>query len=102
MVDLNYLAPAWECSHLLNVPTGKEVFDPVCHTAIMKDVRGEIKKKKLAAADDELRKFESGIDKNGTRRLNYLKEKGIGTWLAATPSYIYLALFSLLWNSEMD
>ena len=96
MVDLNYLAPAWECSHLLNVPTGKEVFYPVYHTVIMKDVREEIKKKKLAAANDELRNIESGIDKNGTRRLNYLKEKGIVTWLAATPSYICGTVLSAL------
>jgi len=54
----------------------------------LKEVREEIKKKKLAASDDVLREVESGIDKNGVRRLNYLKEKGTGTWLAVTPIFI--------------
>ena len=71
-------------SHLLDAQKGKKVFDPVYHTATMKEVREEMKKKKLAASDDVLRKVESGIDKNGARRLNYLKEKGTGTYLTCS------------------
>ena len=62
----------------------------------MKEVQEEMKKKKLAAADDVLRKIKSGIDKNRTRRLNYLKEKGTGSWLAATLSYICGTVLSAL------
>ena len=96
MVDLNYLASICECSHLLDALKGKEDFDPVYHTATMKEVREEMKKKKLAASDDVLRKVENGIDKNGVRRLNYLKEKGTGTRLAATPSFICGTVLSAL------
>ena len=66
MVDLNYLMSTYECRHLLDSLKGKEVFDLVHHTAIMKEVREEMKKKKLAASDDVLWKFESGMDKNGS------------------------------------
>ena len=94
MADLNYLASTCECSHLLDALKGKEDFDPVYHTATMKEVRKEMKKKKLASSDDVLRKVESGIDKNGARRLNCLKEKR--TWLAATPSFICGTILSAL------
>ena len=50
--NLNYLASACECSHLLDALKGKEIFDPVYHTATMKEVREEMKKKKLATSDD--------------------------------------------------
>ena len=40
MVDLNYLASTYECSHLLDSLKGKEDFDPVRQTATMKEVRG--------------------------------------------------------------
>ena len=46
MADLNYLASSCECSHLLDALKGYEDFDPVYHTATMKDVR-EMKKKKF-------------------------------------------------------
>ena len=55
----------------------------------MKGVREEMKKKKSAASDDLLRKVENGMDENGVRSLNYVKEKGTGTWLAATPSFMW-------------
>ena len=59
MVDLNYLASTYECSHLLDSLKGKEDFDPVHQTATMKEVREEdMKKKKLASSDDVLRKVE--------------------------------------------
>ena len=102
MADLNYLASTCECSHLIDALKGKKDFDPVYHTATMKAVREEMKKKKSDASDEVLKKIEKEIHKKGARRLNYLKEKGTGILFAATPSYIYMALFSLLWNSEMD
>ena len=40
MADLNYLASSCECSHLLDALKRKEDFDPVYHTATMKDARG--------------------------------------------------------------
>ena len=43
MADLSYLASTCECSHLLNALKGKEMFDPVYHTATMKEVREEMK-----------------------------------------------------------
>ena len=79
MVDLNYLASTCECSHLLDALKGKEIFDPVYHATTMKEVREEMKKKKLATSDDILRKVESGIQKKEIWRLNYLKEKETGT-----------------------
>ena len=63
MADLSYLASTCECSHLLDALKGKEIFDPVYHTATMKEVREEMKKKKLVTSDDILRKVESGIQK---------------------------------------
>ena len=56
----------------------------------MKEVREEMKKKKLAASDDVLRKVESGMDKNGVRRLNYLKEKGTGINVTCSDPQLYL------------
>ena len=96
MADLNYLASTCECSHLLDALKGKENFDPVYHNATMKEVREEMKKKKLAASDDVLWKVESGIDKNGARKLNYLKVKWTGTWLAATFSFICGTVLSVI------
>ena len=55
-----------------------------------------MKKKKLAASDNVLRKMENRMDKNGARRLNYLKKKGTETWLAATPSVICGTVLSAL------
>ena len=96
MADTIYLASTCECSHLLDALKGKEDFDPVYHTATMKEVREEMKKKKLAASDDVIRTVESGVDKNGARRLNYLKDKGTGAWLAVTPSFICGTVLSTL------
>ena len=96
MAGLNYLASTYECSHLLDSLKGKEVFDMVHHTAIVKEVREEMKQKKLAASDDVLRKVENGMDKNGVRRLDYLKEKRTWTWLAATLIFICGTVLSAL------
>ena len=63
MADLNYLASTCDCSYLLDALKGKEIFDPVYHSTTMKEVREEMKKKKLATSDDILRKVESGMQK---------------------------------------
>ena len=55
-----------------------------------------MKKKKLGTSDDILRKVESGMQKKEIRRLNYLKEKGTGTWLVATPSFVCGTILSVL------
>ena len=73
MVDLHYLVSTCKYSHLLDAFKGNDFFEPVYHTATMKEIREEMKKKKLL-----LRMIYSGkLDKNGIRRLNYLKEKGV-------------------------
>ena len=87
-VDLNYLASTGESSHLLDALKGKEDSVLVYHIATVNEVREEMKKKKLTASGDILRKVVSVIDKNGDWRLNYLKEKRTGTWLVATPTFI--------------
>jgi len=73
--DLNYLVSTCECSHLIDALKGKELFDPVFYTATMKAVQDEMKKKKLDASDEVLKKIEREIDKKGARRLNHLKER---------------------------
>ena len=78
MEDLIYFASTCECSHFLDSLKSKVDLYPNHHTATMKEVREETKKKKLAASDDVLREVENGMDKNGVRRLDYLKEKGTG------------------------
>ena len=42
MADLNNLASSCECSHLLDALKRKKDFDPVYHTATMKDEEEEI------------------------------------------------------------
>ena len=79
MADLNYLASSCECSHLLDSLKGKETFDPVYHSKTLKEVRVEIRKKKTERSEILLEKIKSSIEKKGVRRLDYLKEKGIGT-----------------------
>ena len=72
------------------------MFDPVYHTATMNEVREKIKKNKFATSDDVLLKIESRLEKNGIRMLNYLKDKGTGIWLVATPSFVHGAVLSTL------
>ena len=86
MADLNYLASSCECSHLLDSLKGKETFDPVYHSKTLKEVRVEIRKKKTERSEILLGTIKRSIEKKGARRLDYLKEKGTGTWLAATPN----------------
>ena len=50
----------------------------------------------MVASDDVLRKVESGMDKNGVRKLNCLKKEETGTKLAATPSFICGTVLSTL------
>ena len=86
MAYLNHLASTCECSHLLDSLKGKEIFNPVFHSETLKEVRVEIRKKKTEISEVLLEKSKSCIEKEGARRLDYLKEKGTGTWLVATPN----------------
>ena len=86
MVHLNYLVSSCECSHLLNSLKEKETFDPVYQSKTLKEVRVEIRKKKTERSKIFLEKIKSSIEKKGARRLDYIKEKETGTWLAATPN----------------
>ena len=91
MADLNYLASSCEFSHLLDSLKGKETFDPVYHSETM---RVEIRKKKTERSEILLEKIKNSIEKKGAMRLDYLKEKGTGTWLAATPNNLCGTVFS--------
>ena len=52
----------------------------------MKEVRGKIRDHKSDKSDIVFRKNRSGLDKNGTRWINHLIEKGTEPWLLATPN----------------
>ena len=87
MQDLNHRVSTCECSHLVRCMKGKESFDPVYHSAVVREVREEGKSQRQMKADEALRKVKRGMDKKGARRLDYLQERGTGTWLAATPTF---------------
>ena len=78
IADLNYLTSTCECSHLLDSLKGKDKFDLGFHSETLKEVRAEIRKKKTTNSEILLKKIKSSIEKKGTRRLEYLKEKGTG------------------------
>ena len=40
----------------------------------------------MAKADKILDGLKNKMDKNGVRKLDYLREKGTGIWLATTPN----------------
>ena len=86
MAELNYKASTCECSRLIDSLKEREVFDGACYTSTMKGVREMMKVKKAAKFEKTLESVRSKMDKLGTRRLDYSKEKGTGTWLATTPN----------------
>ena len=71
---------------LYNSLKGREMFDDACHTNTMASVRARIKEEKVAKVDIILDGLKNQMDKKGARKLDYLREKGTGTWLAATPN----------------
>ena len=46
MAQLNYLSSTCECGHLIDSLKGREMFDAVCHTGTMKEVRERMKVEK--------------------------------------------------------
>ena len=84
MVELNYKALTCECSHLIDSLKERQFFDGACHTSTMKGVREMMKVEKAANFEKTLESVRSKMNKLGAQRLEYLKEKGSGTWLAAT------------------
>ena len=64
------------------------MFDAVCHTGTMKEVRERMKVEKMGKFEKTLKDIRNMIDKLGAQRLDYLKGKGTGTWLplVATPN----------------
>ena len=86
IADLNCQASTCECSHLLGSLKNRELFDSACHTNTMTAVRARIKEEKVAKADRILDGLKSKMDKFGARKVDYLREKGTGAWLASTPS----------------
>ena len=70
------------------------MFDVVCHTGTMKEVREMMKVEKAGKFEKTLKGVRSKIDKLGARRLDYLKEKGTGTWLAVSPNNMCTTVLS--------
>ena len=85
MTDLNYQASTCECSLLLDSLKNRGMLDSASHTNTTTGVRARIKEEKVVKADKILDGLKSKMDKFGARKLDYLREKGTGTWLAATP-----------------
>ena len=73
MQDLNHRVSVCECSHLIRCMAGKESFDPVHHSAVVREVREEGKLQRQLKANEMLRKVKGGMGKKGARRLNYLQ-----------------------------
>ena len=61
------------------IAEGKRNFDPVFHSETPKWARTEIRRKKARKLDNLLAKNRSDLEKEGDRRLDYLKGKGTGT-----------------------
>ena len=79
IAELNYQPSTCECSHLIGLLKGMELFDPIYDYEIMRGYTSE-------KSDDVLMKVRSRLDKNGIWRLDYFIDKGRGIWLAATPN----------------
>ena len=52
--ELNYQSSICECSHLIDSLKGREVFDAVCHTGTMKEVREMMKVEKVGKFEKTL------------------------------------------------
>ena len=74
MAELNYQSSTCECSHLIDSLKGREMFDAVCHTGTMKEVRERMKVEKVGKFEKVLNGIRSNVDTLGARRLDYLKE----------------------------
>ena len=55
MAELNYKASICECSHLIDSLKGREMFDAVCHTGTMKEVRERMKVEKMGKFEKTLK-----------------------------------------------
>ena len=62
MVDLNYRASTYECSHLIDSLKGGESFDLVCHSKTMKDGRDQSRRLKAEIANSVLKKDSEWIN----------------------------------------
>ena len=62
MVDLIYLVSTCECSHLLDSLKGKETFDPIFYSEILKEISVEIRKKKADSSEILLGEIKSSIE----------------------------------------
>ena len=75
--ESNYLISTCECSHLRT------------HKTTTKEVRIEVKKRRIDKTEGWIQTYKSSCkDDVEKRRIEYLQEDGIGTWLAAMPSFI--------------
>ena len=54
----------------------------------MSKIRNWMKMEKLKAADNWIDVHCNEADNETVRRITYLKEDGVGTWLAAMPSFV--------------
>ena len=62
----------------------------------MKDVRDGKGRLKVEMIDSVLKNIRGGLAKKSIRHLEYLQEKGTGTWLAATPNNSYGKVLSVV------
>ena len=79
MAELNYQSSTCECSHLIDSLKGRNIFDAVCHTGTMTEVRERMKIEKAGNFEKILKGIRCKIDKLGAQYLYYLKEKDTGT-----------------------
>ena len=87
--ESNYLASTCECSHLISALKGAVTFDHGTHKTTMKEVRIEVKKRRIDKTEGWIQTYKSSCkDDVEKRRIEYLQEDGAGTWLAAMPSNI--------------
>ena len=84
----NFYASSHECSHLIEALGKVSTFNVVTHGNQMSEIRNWMKMEKLKAADDWIDEHCNEADNETVRRIKYLKEDGVGTWLAAMPSFV--------------
>ena len=87
--ESNYLISTCECSHFISALKGAVTFDHGTHKTTTKEVRIEVKKRRIDTTEGSIQTYKSSCkDDVEKRRKEYLQEDGAGTWLAAMPSNI--------------
>ena len=87
IASLSNQSSACQSGHLINCLKGREPFDYTHYLKIIAETTEESAKMKVSNATLTLRKLWNKMDKIIMRKLDYLKEKGVGTCLSAMPSF---------------